>query len=205
VLTTRGRRPRLAETSPCVQRRDTNEVIQGMNDVPSSGTFRRRPRAFPQETGLGFASASLATMLEARQAPAHEKILIGHEPAHLLWSHFVPRTTSGTTSREGVGRQERCPGARGPHPHLELPARLAAEFAAGSGARRDLQQRHILTGSTQAPARRHRHLGAARQRSGEAGIPPWSGLGRQGRWYAIPDYYICCHALGARISSSRMV
>src|SRR5439155_10207563 len=44
-------------------------------------------RAFLKQTGLGIAGASLATMLEARQAPAQIR---GTSLRILLWSHFVP-------------------------------------------------------------------------------------------------------------------
>ncbi|PYM50370.1 MAG: hypothetical protein DME14_06040, partial [Candidatus Rokuibacteriota bacterium] len=44
-------------------------------------------RAFLKQTGLGITGASLATMLEARQAPAQIR---GTSLRILLWSHFVP-------------------------------------------------------------------------------------------------------------------
>ena len=107
-------------------------------------------RGFLKQTGLGIAGASLATMLEARQAPAQIK---GTSLRILLWSHFVPaydvwydQFVKEWGDKNGVRvRVDRIP-------HLELPARLAAEFAAGSGHDLIYNNGTILTGLY------HKHL-----------------------------------------------
>src|SRR2546425_5491948 len=88
-------------------------------------------RDFVRKTGLGMATASLATMLASRQAPAQIR---GTSLRILQWSHFVPaydvwfdKFAQEWGDKNGVRvRIDRIP-------HLELPSRLAAEFAAGSG------------------------------------------------------------------------
>src|SRR3989442_1429924 len=107
-------------------------------------------RAFLKQTGLGITGASLATMLEARQAPAQIR---GTSLRILLWSHFVPaydvwydQFVKEWGDKNGVRvRVDRIP-------HLELPARLAAEFAAGSGHDVIYNNGTILTGLY------HKHL-----------------------------------------------
>src|SRR5438445_12053565 len=88
-------------------------------------------RAFLRQTGLGIAGASIATMLAAGQAPAQIR---GTSLRILQWSHFVPaydvwfdKFAQEWGEKNGVRvRIDRIP-------HLELPSRLTAELAAGSG------------------------------------------------------------------------
>src|SRR5437870_6904203 len=88
-------------------------------------------RSFLKTTGAVVAGASLGDMLLARQAPAQIK---GTNLRILQWSHFVPaydvwfdKFTKEWGDKNGVRvRVDRIP-------HLELPARIAAEFAAGAG------------------------------------------------------------------------
>src|SRR2546427_11278589 len=88
-------------------------------------------RAFLRQTGLGIAGASIATMLATGQAPAQIR---GTSLRILQWSHFVPaydvwfdKFAQEWGDKNGVRvRIDRIP-------HLELPSRLAAEFAAGGG------------------------------------------------------------------------
>src|SRR5256712_5232471 len=88
-------------------------------------------RAFLRQTGLGIAGASIAIMLAAREAPAQIR---GTSLRILQWSHFVPaydvwfdKFAQEWGDKNGVRvRIDRIP-------HLELPSRLAAEFAAGGG------------------------------------------------------------------------
>src|SRR5205823_9451289 len=88
-------------------------------------------RSFLKTTGALVAGASLGDMLLARQAPAQIK---GTSLRILVWSHFVPaydvwfdKFTKEWGEKNGVK-------VRVDHiPHLELPARYAAEFAAGAG------------------------------------------------------------------------
>src|SRR5499426_3687046 len=89
-------------------------------------------RGFLRTTGVGVAGGALAAMLDARQAPAQIK---GTTLRILQWSHFIPAYdtwfdnvfTKEWGDKNGVK-------VRVDHiPHLELPARMAAEFAAGAG------------------------------------------------------------------------
>ena len=98
--------------------------------TPTESTSVTR-RRFLEIGGAGVAAGSLLTMLDARQAPAQIK---GTNLRMLLWSHYVPaydvwfdKFTKEWGDKTGVK-------VRVDHmPHLELPARYAAEFAAGSG------------------------------------------------------------------------
>jgi multiple sugar transport system substrate-binding protein len=105
-----------------------------MSDVRLTPTdspgFSRR--SFLKTTGVGVAGSTLATMLDARQAPAQIK---GTTLRILQWSHFIPAYDNWFDNvfvkewgdKNGVK-------VRVDHiPHLELPARMAAEFAAGAG------------------------------------------------------------------------
>src|SRR6266699_3974984 len=97
---------------------------------PSPSTLNRRK--FLATAGAGVAGSSLLTMLDARQAPAQIK---GTTLRILQWSHFIPaydtwfdnKLTKEWGEKNGVK-------VRVDHiPHLELPARMAAEYAAGAG------------------------------------------------------------------------
>src|SRR5256886_16290838 len=103
-----------------------------MNDdteTPTPASTNRR--AFLKQTGLGIAGASIASMLAAHQAPAQIR---GTNLRILQWSHFVPaydvwfdKFAQEWGDKNGVRvRIDRIP-------HLELPSRLAAGFAAGGG------------------------------------------------------------------------
>src|SRR5712691_12662974 len=96
----------------------------------NSSTLNRRK--FLTVAGAGVAGGSLLTMLQARQAPAQIK---GTTLRILQWSHFIPAYDAWFDNvfvkewgeKNGVK-------VRVDHiPHLELPARMAAEFAAGAG------------------------------------------------------------------------
>src|SRR5688572_20595720 len=101
-----------------------------MNDCGATTPPTSR-RDFVKTAAAGAAGASLLTMLEARQAPAQIK---GTTLRLLQWSHFVPaydvwfdQFVKDWGDKNGVRvRVDRIP-------HLELPSRLAAEFAARSG------------------------------------------------------------------------
>src|SRR5437867_12552874 len=87
-------------------------------------------RGFLKVTGAGVAGGALATMLDARQAPAQIK---GTTLRILQWSHFIPaydawydRFAKEWGDKNGVK-------VRVDHiPHLDIPARMAAELAAGA-------------------------------------------------------------------------
>ena len=96
----------------------------------SPSTLNRRK--FLAAAGAGVAGSSLLTMLDAKQAPAQIK---GTTLRILQWSHFIPaydtwfdsKLTKEWGDKNGVK-------VRVDHiPHLELPARMAAEYAAGAG------------------------------------------------------------------------
>src|SRR5438093_11926969 len=109
---------------------------------PSPSTFNRRK--FLATAGAGVAGSSLLTMLDARQAPAQIR---GTTLRILQWSHFIPaydawfdsKFTQEWGDKDGVK-------VRVDHiPHLELPARMAAEFAAGEGHDIIMNASSILT------------------------------------------------------------
>jgi multiple sugar transport system substrate-binding protein len=159
-----------------------------MNDARDRtvGTSRRH---FVKTAAVGTASASLLAMLDARQAPAQIK---GTTLRLLQWSHFVPaydvwfdNFVKEWGDKNGVKvRVDRIP-------HLELPSRLAAEFAAGSGHDLVYFVGTILTGLY------YKHLVDLSDISERIG-QKWGGWIPaampvsvvQGRWYAIPDFYI---------------
>src|SRR2546426_3211786 len=103
-----------------------------MSDPQPVKTSTLNRRKFLTVAGAGVAGGSLLTMLEARQAPAQIK---GTTLRILQWSHFIPAYDAWFDNvfvkewgeKNGVT-------VRVDHiPHLELPARMAAEFAAGAG------------------------------------------------------------------------
>jgi len=154
-------------------------------------------REFLKTTATGVAGASLLTMLQARQAPAQIK---GTSLRILQWSHFVP--AYDTWFDEFVkkwGEQNGVKVRVDRIPHLELPPRFAAEFAAGSG--HDL----IYFVGTILTALYHKNLvdlSDVTERIGKkfgGWIPaalPISVV--DGRWYAVPDFYIVAPMLWRR-------
>src|SRR2546422_7363512 len=103
-----------------------------MSDPQPVKTSTLNRRKFLTVAGAGVAGGSLLTMLEARQAPAQIK---GTTLRILQWSHFIPAYDAWFDNvfvkewgeKNGVK-------VRVDHiPHLELPARMAAEYAAGAG------------------------------------------------------------------------
>src|SRR3989442_9269411 len=88
-------------------------------------------RAFVKVAGAGLAGSSLVTLLSARQAPAQLK---GTSLRVLMWSHFVPAYDAWLDDFAKQWSEKNGVKVRIDHiPHLELPARYAAEFAAGAG------------------------------------------------------------------------
>ena len=102
--------------------------------IPSAPDRDRFPvtrRQFVRTAGLGLAGGSLATMLAARQAPAQIK---GSNLRILTWSHFIPAYDTWFDKFAGEWGEKNGVKVRVDHiPHLEIPARMAAEFAAGAG------------------------------------------------------------------------
>jgi len=137
----------------------------------------------------GAAGSTLLTMLDARQAPAQTK---GTNLRLLLWSHYVPaydvwfdKFTKEWGDKTGVK-------VRVDHiPHLELPARYAAEFAAGAGHDLIYFAGQILTGQY------YRNLvdvsdvaeGLGKKYGGWLDAAK-SAAQVAGHWYAVPDFFI---------------
>jgi len=156
--------------------------------VPTESPHVSR-RRFLRVSGAGVAAGSLLTMLDARQAPAQIK---GTSLRMLLWSHYVPaydvwfdKFTKEWGDKTGVK-------VRVDHmPHLELPARYAAEFAAGSGHDLIYFVGQILTGQY------YRNLvdlsdvaeGLGKKYGGWLETSK-SAAQVNGVWYALPDFFI---------------
>ena len=127
-------------------------------------------RSFLKTTGAVVAGASLGDMLLARQAPAQIK---GTNLRILVWSHFVPaydvwfdKFTKEWGDKNGVK-------VRVDHiPHLELPARYAAEFAAGAG--------HDLSYLAGGLGKKYGGWLDASKSAAQVG----------GAWYGVPDFFI---------------
>src|ERR1700730_82115 len=106
---------------------------QVMSDQQPIQTDHASPsrRRFIKVAGAGVAGASLLTMLDARQAPAQIK---GSTLRILTWSHFIPAYDVWFDKFSGEWGEKNGVKVRVDHiPHLESPARMAAEFAAGAG------------------------------------------------------------------------
>ncbi len=151
-------------------------------------------RGFLKVTGAGVAGASLLTMLEARQAPAQIK---GTSLRMIMWSHFVPAYDAWLDNFAKQWGDKNGVKVRVDHmPHLELPARYAAEFAAGTGHDLIYFAGQILTGQY------YRNLvdlsdiaeGLGKKYGG------WMGNAKStaqvaGRWYGVPDFFIAIPVL----------
>jgi multiple sugar transport system substrate-binding protein len=147
-------------------------------------------RTFLKVTGSGVAGGSLLTMLEARQAPAQIK---GTTLRILQWSHFIPaydtwfdnKFTKEWGDKNGVK-------VRVDHiPHLELPARMAAEYAAGAGHDIIMNASSILTRLYyKSLADISDVYGAAGKKHG--GWIPAAGplVEIEGKQYGLPMFYI---------------
>src|SRR5207249_11415956 len=87
-------------------------------------TFNRRK--FLTVTGAGVAGGSLVAMLDARQAPAQIK---GTTLRILQWSHFIPAYDAWYDKFAKEWGDKNGVKVRVDHiPHLDIPARMAAEF-----------------------------------------------------------------------------
>ena len=146
-------------------------------------------RGFLKAAGAGVAGASLYSMLDARQAPAQIK---GTNLRMLMWSHFVPAYDAWFDDFAKKWGEKNGVKVRVDHiPHLELPARYAAEFAAGAGHDLIYFVGQILTGQyyknlidlSDIADGLGKKYGAWMESSKSA-----AQVG--GRWYAVPDFYI---------------
>src|SRR5438477_11118668 len=147
-------------------------------------------RGFLKATGVGVAGGTIAAMLDARQAPAQIK---GTTLRILQWSHFIPpydpwfdnTFTKAWGDKNGVK-------VRVDHiPHLALPARMPAEYAAGAG--HDI----IMNGSSILTRLYYKSLADVSDTYGAGGkkhggwIPSAGPLVEvEGKQYGIPMFYI---------------
>jgi multiple sugar transport system substrate-binding protein len=133
--------------------------------------------------------ASLLDMLAARRAPAQLK---GTNLRIIMWSHFVPAYDVWLDDWSQKWGKENGVNVRLDHiPQLELPARYAAEFAAGAGHDLIYFQGQILT------AQYYKNLVDVGDIADKIGkkyggwIDSAKQLGQvEGAWYGIPDFYI---------------
>ncbi len=162
--------------------------MKGPTEIPSHGRVSRRD--FLKTTGIGVTGASLATMLAARQAPAQIR---GTTLRILQWSHFIPAYDVWYDKFAKEWGEKNGVRVKVDHiPHLELPARLAAEFAAGAG--HDVigfNGSFILTGLYYKTLVDLTDLTEQIGKKYGGWIPAGKDICEvEGRWYAIPTYYI---------------
>src|SRR5207244_11941576 len=104
-----------------------------MSDTPRTLTDQSTAsrRQFLRTSGAGLAGASLITMLDAKKAPAQIK---GTTLRILQWSHFIPAYDAWYAKFAKEWGDKNGVKVRVDNiPHLEIPSRMAAEFAAGAG------------------------------------------------------------------------
>src|SRR2546426_2997280 len=88
-------------------------------------------RKFLGVAGAGVAGGSLLTMLDARKAPAQIR---GTTLRILQWSHFIPAYDAWYDKFAREWGDKNGVKVRVDHiPHLDIPARMAAEVAAWAG------------------------------------------------------------------------
>ncbi len=146
-------------------------------------------RDFLRVTGTGVAGASLLSLIDARQAPAQIK---GSSLRIVQWSHFIPAYDAWFDKFAREWGSKNGVTVRVDHiPVGELPARYAAEFAAGAG--HDI----IQFASTVLTALYHEHLVDITDLADSIGkkwggwLPSTQPVAQvKGRWYAFPDFYI---------------
>jgi multiple sugar transport system substrate-binding protein len=161
-----------------------------MNDprpIPTDAAVVSR-RSFLQIASAG-AAGSLAAILDARQAPAQIK---GTTLRMLQWSHFIPAYDVWLDDFAKKWGEQNGVKVRIDHiPHLELPSRYAAEFAAGAGHDLIYFAGNILTGlysrnlvelSDVAEAIGKKYGGWMENAKSAAQV--------RGTWYAVPDYFV---------------
>src|SRR2546426_1768652 len=162
-----------------------------MNDpevtLTKHGSVSRR--RFLKVAGAGVAGTSLLTMVEARQAPAQIK---GTTLRILQWSHFIPAYDAWYDKFAKEWGDKNGVKVRVDHiPHLDIPARMAAEFAAGAG--HDI----IYNGSSILTRLYYKNLVDLTDIADAAGkkyggwIPAARSLVEvEGRWFGLPIFYI---------------
>jgi len=156
--------------------------------APTDSTVSRR--RFLSVAGAGVTTSALLTMLDARQAPAQIK---GTTLRILQWSHFIPAYDAWFDNKfvKDWGDQNGVKVRVDHIPHLELPARMAAEFAAGAGHDIIMNSSSILTRLYyKSLADLGDVYGAAGKKHG--GWIPSAGplVEVEGKQYGIPMFYI---------------
>ena len=153
-----------------------------MSDVISRRTFLKT-------TGTAAAAGSLAAMLDAHQAPAEIK---GTTLRLLQWSHFVPAYDVWLDDFAKKWGDQNGVKVRIDHiPHLELPARYAAEFAAGTGHDLIYFAGQILTGQYSRTLLDISDLGEALGKKYGGWMEASKSCAQVGgQWYGIPDYFV---------------
>src|SRR5918996_1773245 len=162
-------------------------MSDGRSAEASSTTLSRR--GFLATTGGAVAGLALTEMLTARQAPAQIK---GTNLRLLIWSHYVPAYDAWYDKFAKEWGDKNGVKVRVDHiPHLDIPARMAAEFAAGAG--HDI----IYNGSSILTRLYYKNLvdvtdvseAAAKKYGGY--IPEARSLVEvEGRWFGLPLFYI---------------
>src|SRR5690349_22966100 len=162
--------------------------------LAQSSTAALSRRTFLATTGVAAASLTLSDMLTARQAPAQIK---GTSLRLLIWSHYVPNYDAWFDKFSKEWGTKNGVTVRVDHiPHLELPARYAAEFAAGAGHDLIYFAGQMLTGhyyrnlmdlSDLANALGKKYGGWMESSKSAAQV--------NGTWYAVPDFYIAIPVL----------
>ena len=146
-------------------------------------------RDFIRLSGSALGGGALATMLAARQAPAQ---LRGTTLRMVLWSHFVPAYDVWLDKfARDWGEKNNVKVLVDHIPNLELPARYAAEFAAGAGHDLIHFAAQILTGHY------YRNLVEMTDVAEPLGkkYGGWMEAATscaqvRGTWYATPDYFV---------------
>ncbi|PYM18101.1 MAG: hypothetical protein DMD81_06845 [Candidatus Rokuibacteriota bacterium] len=146
-------------------------------------------RGFLRLTGAGVAGGALVTMLDARKAPAQLK---GTSLRILMWSHFVPAYDTWLDDFAKKWGEKTGVKVRMDHiPHLELPARYAAEFAAGAGHDLIYFVGQILTGQYYRNLVDLSDLAEGLAKKYGAWMPASKSAGQVGgAWYGVPDFFI---------------
>ncbi len=146
-------------------------------------------RAFVKAAGVGVAGSSMATMLAARQAPAQTR---GTTLRILQWSHFIPAYDVWYDKfAEEWGKQNGVKVRVDHIPHLDIPARMAAEFAAGAGHDIIYNGSSILTRLYYKNLADLTDVSEAVAKKYGGWIPTAKSLVEvEGRWYGLPIFYI---------------
>ena len=146
-------------------------------------------RKFLATAGAGVAGGSLLTMLDARQAPAQIK---GTTLRILQWSHFIPAYDAWYDKFADEWGNKNGVKVRVDHiPHLEIPARMAAEYAAGAGHDIIYNGSSILTRLYYKSLVDLTDVSDARGKKYGGWIPAAKSLVEvEGRWYGLPIFYI---------------